>query len=140
MPECKLVNCAAVLVTPDLRRAVDWYREKLDFRAVEHFDSPEPFAAAYRDSVEIVLVQGKCGAVERNRVRYGAGYDAFLAPASPAEVDVFHAEIASRGVKIVRPPARTSYGVREMVFEDVDGRWIGVGCIEDEREFVGKGK
>jgi catechol 2,3-dioxygenase-like lactoylglutathione lyase family enzyme len=137
MPACRLVNCAAVFPTPDLRRAVDWYREKLAFRAVEKFDAPEPFAALYRDGVEIILVRAESGTVERNRVRYGAGYDAYLAPEDPAQVDAFHAELSGRGVKIVRPPERTAYGSREMVFEDVDGRWIGVGCIEDENAFRG---
>jgi catechol 2,3-dioxygenase-like lactoylglutathione lyase family enzyme len=136
MPDSRLVNCAAVLVTPDLRRAVDWYREKLAFRAVEKFDAPEPFAALYRDSVEIILVQAKSGTVERNRIRYGAGYDAYLAPADPAGVDAFYSEISEWGVKIVQPPERTAYGSREMAFEDVDGRWIGVGCLEDREAFL----
>jgi catechol 2,3-dioxygenase-like lactoylglutathione lyase family enzyme len=138
MAGSKLVNGAIVLVTPDLRRAVDWYREKLGFRAVEKWDFPEPFAALYRDSVEIILVQSKFGTVERNRIRYGAGYDAYLAPGTPAEVDAFHEEIAARGVRIVQPPVLTAYGSREMVFEDVDGRCIGVGCIADQEVFSGK--
>jgi catechol 2,3-dioxygenase-like lactoylglutathione lyase family enzyme len=135
MHECKLTNCAAVLITPDLRRAVDWYRDKLGFRAVEHFEFFEPFAAMYRDSVEIVLVQGKFGSVERNGIRYGAGFDVLFAPATPDEVDAFHEEIAARGVKVILPPAGTPYGVRQTVFEDVDGRWIGVLCIDDEAKF-----
>lgn len=127
MAESKLVNGAIILVTPDIRKTAGWYREKLGFRVVEKFDLPEPFAALYRDSVEIVLVQLKFGPVERNRIRYGAGYDAYLAP-----------EIAARGVKVVQPPALTAYGSRELVFEDVDGRWIGVGCIQDEGVFLGQ--
>jgi catechol 2,3-dioxygenase-like lactoylglutathione lyase family enzyme len=138
MAEYKLVNCAAVLVVPDVRKTADWYREKLGFRVVEKFDSPEPFAAIYRDSIELVLVQSKFGAVERNRIRYGAGYDAFLAPESPEGVDGVHAEFAGRGVRIVQAPAWTPYGVYEFVFEDADGRWIGVGCIRGAASFEEK--
>jgi catechol 2,3-dioxygenase-like lactoylglutathione lyase family enzyme len=138
MPECKLVNCAAVLVAPDIRKTADWYREKLGFRVVEHFHSPEPFAAMYRNSVEFILVQAKLGTVEPNRVRYGAGYDAYLSPESPAAMERFHMELTAKGVRIVQPPVLTAYGSRELVFEDIDSRWIGVGCIEDEAVFLGK--
>jgi catechol 2,3-dioxygenase-like lactoylglutathione lyase family enzyme len=138
MPECKLVNSAAVLVTPDIRKAADWYREKLGFRVVEHFSSPEPFAALYRDSVEFILVQAKFGTVERNHVRYGAGYDAYLSPESPPAMERFLMKLTAQGVRIVQPPVLTAYGSRELVFEDIDGRWIGVGCIEDEAVFLGK--
>jgi catechol 2,3-dioxygenase-like lactoylglutathione lyase family enzyme len=137
MTKFKLVNCAAVLIAPDVRKTADWYREKLKFRVVEKFDSPEPFAAVYRDSVELILVQAKFGSVERNRSRYGAGYDVFLAPENPAGVDGLHAEFAARGVRIVQAPEWTSYGTREFVFEDVDGRLIGVGCIRDTASFTG---
>ncbi len=61
MAESKLVNGAAVLVTPDLRRAAYWYREKIGFRVAENYDSPEPFASMYRDLVEIILVQSNSG-------------------------------------------------------------------------------
>ena len=138
MPEYKLANCAAVLVVPDVRKTAGWYREKLGFRIVEKYDAPEPFAAIYRDSIELILVQSKFGTVEPNRTRYGAGYDIFLTPESPAGVDGLHAEFASQGVRIVRAPEWTAYGVYEFVFEDADGRLIGVGCIRDAASFESK--
>src|SRR4030042_1443497 len=131
MAETKLVNCAAVLVVPDVRKTAGWDNEKNGFRVVDKFDSPEPFAAIYRDSVELILVQSKFGTVERNRIRYGAGYDAFLAPESPEGIDGLHAEFAEGGVRIVQAPVWTPYGVYEFVFEDVDGRWIGVGGVRE---------
>jgi catechol 2,3-dioxygenase-like lactoylglutathione lyase family enzyme len=138
MKKPRLVNCAAVLVTPDIRKAVDWYRDKLGFRVTENFDQPEPFAALYRDSIELILIQSKFGKFESNRARYGAGYDVYLAPEKPADVDLIQSELAARGVKIVQPHVLTSYGSRELVFEDVDGRLIGVGCIEEEAVFRGE--
>ncbi len=136
MSDCRLINAAPVLAVSDLRRSVEWYKAKAGFHAVEHLESDEPFAALYRDAVEIILVQAQFGTVERNRVRYGAGYDLFLAPESPEQVDTFHAELAARDVRIIRGPALAPYGVREFVFEDADGRWIGVGCIQDEGAFL----
>lgn len=126
-----------VLVTPRIENTAGYYRDVLGFRVVEHYAQPEKFAALYRDAVEIVLVQSQFGTVRSNRAQYGAGYDAYLVPESPAAVDTFYAEIKARGAKIAQPPARTSYGSREFVLEDVDGRLIGVGCIEDEATFFG---
>jgi catechol 2,3-dioxygenase-like lactoylglutathione lyase family enzyme len=58
----KLDNAAAVFITPDVRRAAAYYVEVFGFTVVEHYDAPEPFAAIYRDSVEILLVQARTGA------------------------------------------------------------------------------
>ena len=138
MSNSKLSSCAIVLVTPDIESAARYYREVLGFRVVEHYEQAEKFAALYRDSVEIVLVQAQFGKVQPNRARYGAGFDAYLVPESPRAVDEFYEEIRARGAKIVQPPARTAYGSREFVLEDIDGRLIGVGCIQDEATFFGE--
>ncbi len=133
----KLSSCAIVLVTPGIENTASYYRDVLGFRVVEHYAQPEKFAALYRGSVEIVLVQSQFGTVRSNRAQYGAGYDAYLVPENPAAVDSFYAEIKARGAKIAQPPAKTAYGSREFVIEDIDGRLIGVGCIEDEAAFFG---
>ena len=137
MSDAKLSSCAIVFVTPDIKRAVHYYHDVLGFRAVEHYQQAEKFAALYRDAVEIVLVQAAFGTIQSNQVRYGAGYDAYLVPESIEAVRTFHDEIAARGAKIVQPPILTSYGSIEFVFEDIDGRRIGVGLIKDENVFFG---
>ena len=58
-------------------------------------------------------------------------------PESIEAVRAFHDEIAARGATIVQPPVLTSYGSIEFVFEDNDGRRIGVGLIRDEEVFFG---
>ncbi len=133
----KLSSSAIVLVTPGIENTASYYRDVLGFRVVEHYAQPEKFAALYRDAVEIVLVQSKFGTVRSNRAQYGAGYDAYLVPESPAAVDNFYEEIKAKGARIAQPPAKTTYGSREFVLEDIDGRLIGVGCIEDETVFFG---
>jgi catechol 2,3-dioxygenase-like lactoylglutathione lyase family enzyme len=135
MNPSKLSSCAIVFVTPDIEKATRYYREVLGFRAVEHYDRPEKFAALYRDAVEIVLVQSQYGIIQPNRAAYGAGYDAYLVPESLEAVDAFYHEIESKGAKIVQPPVVTSYGSREFVFADGDGRLIGVGLIRDKDVF-----
>jgi uncharacterized glyoxalase superfamily protein PhnB len=136
----RLDNIAVVFVAPDLRRTVAYYRDVFGFEAVEHYEAPEPFAALYRDSVEIVVVQAARGEVESNKARYGAGFDAYLDPESVASVDLFYVELKEKGAKIVCEPALTPYGSYEFVVEDVDGRQIGIGRIRDEDVFFRNGR
>jgi catechol 2,3-dioxygenase-like lactoylglutathione lyase family enzyme len=137
MSNSKLSSCAIVLVTPEIEKTASYYRGILGFRIVQHYNRQEKFAALYRDSVEIVLVQAQYGSVRSNLVNYGAGYDAYLVPENPDAVEAFFLEIQARGAKIMQPPAVTSYGSLEFVFEDIDGRSIGVGCIRDDDTFFG---
>lgn len=138
MINSKLSGCAIVFVTADIRKTASYYRDILGFRVVEHYNRQEKFAALYCDSVEIVLIQSQFGTVQSNRINYGAGYDAYLVPENPAAVETFYSEIRARGAKITQAPAITSYGSMEFVFEDIDGRLIGVGCIRDDETFFGK--
>jgi uncharacterized glyoxalase superfamily protein PhnB len=76
--------------------------------------------------------------VRSNQENYGAGYDAYLVPETLEAVRDFYKEIEARGAKIVRPPVTTAYGSLEFVFEDVDGRQVGVGLIKNKDIFFGK--
>jgi catechol 2,3-dioxygenase-like lactoylglutathione lyase family enzyme len=133
----KLDNAPAILPTPDVRRTAAYYRDVFGFTVVEHLDAGEPFAAVYRDRVEFVLVQTKHGKFEPNRLRYGAGFDAYVDPDTVEGVDEICEELRSRGARIVREPAMTDYGSYEMVVEDVDGRHVGIGRVADRAFFGG---
>jgi catechol 2,3-dioxygenase-like lactoylglutathione lyase family enzyme len=135
MSYSRLSNGIIVFVTSDVRKTATYYQDILGFRAVEHYDKEEPFAALYRDAAEIVIVQAKYGDVVSNRVRYGAGYDAYLDPESVEDVDVLYADLKEKGATIISPPAVTAYGSYEFVIEDIDGRLIGIGKIRDSEVF-----
>ena len=138
MANSKLSSCAIVFVTTDIEKTASYYRDILGFQLVEHYDRQEKFAALYRDSVEVVLVQSQFGTIRSNRDNYGAGYDAYLVPENPAAVKIFYTELRARGAKITEAPVMTTYGSLEFVLEDIDGRLIGVGCIRDDETFFGK--
>jgi catechol 2,3-dioxygenase-like lactoylglutathione lyase family enzyme len=138
MKKTKLSSCAIVFVTNDIEKTANYYRNVLGFRVVEHYDRKEKFAALYLDSVEIILVQAQFGSIQSNQVRYGAGFDAYLVPESPEAVEIFYDEIRTNGAKITQKPAMTTYGSLEFVFEDIEGRLIGVGCIKNEATFLGE--
>jgi catechol 2,3-dioxygenase-like lactoylglutathione lyase family enzyme len=135
LKRAKLDNAAAVFITPDVRRTALYYDEVFGFTVVEHYDAEEPFAAIYRDSVEILLVQAKRGEFQPNAVRYGAGFDIYLDPDTVEGVDSTFAELTAKGARIVREPAMTPYGTYEFVVEDVDGRLIGIGRIRERETF-----
>ena len=138
MSEARLDNAPVILPAPDVARTAAWYRDVLGFRVVEHLEAAEPFAAAYRDAVELVFVQIAGGAAfQPNRVRYGAGYDVYLDPDTVAGVDEIFAEVVARGASVVRPPAMVAYGSYEFVVEDPDGRWVCVGRVADRAFFKG---
>ena len=131
----KLANVAPVLVARDVRSTAAFYRKVFGFTVVEHYDATEPFAAIYRDDVEIILVQARHGSVESNRARYGSGYDVYIDPETVEGVDEMYAELAAKGAVIRGKPAITPYGSYEFIVEDVDGRLIGNGRIRDESRF-----
>lgn len=135
MSTARLDNAAAVFITPDVRRTAGYYREVFGFTVVEHYDVEEVFAAIYRDSVEILLVQARHGDFQPNTVRYGVGFDIYLDPDTVEGVDSMYEELKAKGARIVREPTMTLYGTYEFVVEDVDGRLIGIGRIRDRETF-----
>jgi catechol 2,3-dioxygenase-like lactoylglutathione lyase family enzyme len=137
MDKAKLDNAPVLLPTPDVSKTAAYYRDILGFLVIEHLDAEDPFAAAYRDEVELVFVQMKSGEFLPNHVRYGAGYDVYLDPDTVDGVDEIYAEVVAAGAHIVREPAMVGYGSYEFVLEDVDGRWVGVGRVRDRSFFRG---
>ena len=129
------VNLCPVFLTADIRKTVQYYVEKLGFHYAQHYDRIENFATIYRDEIEFIIVQAKKGEVLSNSVRYGAGYDAYIDPATMDGIDLVFAEYESKGVKILARPHETTYGSYEFVFEDCDGRQIGVGRIFDKATY-----
>mgnify|MGYP006291950337 CR=1 FL=1 len=131
----RFVNACPVFVSEDVQKTVDFYTEKLGFQAARHFDKPNSFATLYRDEVEFVIVQAKQGRTASNLQQYGAGYDAYIDTATPEGVDPIYDSFKAKGVRIVSEPHITTYGSYEFVFEDIDGRHIGVGRIVNKAVF-----
>ncbi|MTI71568.1 MAG: glyoxalase [Firmicutes bacterium] len=133
--EVKLANACPILISEDVKKTVKYYVEKLGFTYAKHYEHIESFAALYRDSVELVVVQSKFGNVKSNTKRYGAGYDVYIDPDTVKGVDILYQEFVSKGVKIFSKPSKTDYGSYEFVLEDIDGRLIGIGRIYDYNTF-----
>jgi catechol 2,3-dioxygenase-like lactoylglutathione lyase family enzyme len=135
MKNVKFTNVCPVLVSEDIVKTVDFYVEKLGFKYAKHYDKIDNFATLYRDSIELVVVQSKFGKVESNTKRHGAGYDIYIDPDTIDGVDEIYQEFLSNGVKVIEKPRRTDYGSYEFIVEDIDGRLIGIGLIEDNKVY-----
>ncbi len=133
--QVKLANICPVFVSEDVRRTTEYYVNVLGFKYASHFDKVDQFAALYRDSVEIVVVQKQKGNVESNQKRYGNGFDAYIDPDTLEGVNTLFHEFQAKQVKIITEPKITDYGSYEFVFEDIDGRMIGVGLIANKDTF-----
>jgi len=131
----KLVNICPVFLTDDIIKTTDYYIKKLGFKYAKHFDKIDNFATVYRDSVEIIIVQKRKGQIESNREKYGNGYDAYIDTDTLDGVKELFNEYKQNGVRIIREPFMTDYGSLEFVFEDIDGRNIGVGLIANNETY-----
>jgi len=77
----------------------------------------------------------KTGTIESNMRKYGNGFDAYIDTDTIEGVDIIYKEFTKKGVKILSEPKMTDYGSYEFVFEDIDGRNIGMGLIKNEKEY-----
>jgi len=90
-----------VFVSADVKKTLGYYTNVLGFKYADHTDSTEKFAAVYRDSIEIILVQKMKGEIESNMSRYGNGEDAYICPDTIERVDELYNEFTQKGVKII---------------------------------------
>lgn len=125
-----LFGSSCIFCVPDIQRTAAYYQDCLGFDAVAYLQCEEPHICLYRDSVEIILLQADTDKTDRvipNRELYGYGYDAYL---YTDDQETLEADLAAKGVRIVRPLTTTDYQNREFVIEDIDGRWLAFGLKE----------
>lgn len=112
------------------RRSAEYYRDLLGF-------SLDPVDGVFQPNPD--EPGGVYAIVEREGVRVHfqirRGDEAGL-PRRPLDRDVYvyvadveglHAELVSRGARILQPPTTAPYGLREIVVEDLDGHRLAFG-------------
>lgn len=124
----KLLGSSSILASPDIIRTAAYYSDLLGFRRVDYLDAGEPHICLYRDGVEIILLQSAVAAVHPNRELYGYGYDYdYDAYLYTEDFDELQSELLAKGANLVRPLQTTDYRNRELVVEDINGRWLAFG-------------
>ncbi len=119
-----------IFPTPNIKRTAEFYVKNLEFNAVEYLNCAEPHICLYKDDIEIILTDSKGKSVITNREQYGYGYDAYIIVDNQEELQK---EFDSKGLKIVKRLSVTDYNNKELVLEDVDGRWLGFGVKLDTK-------
>ncbi len=126
----KMYMTHPVFPTPNIKRAAEFYVKNLEFNAVEYLNCAGPHICLYKDDFEIILTDSKGKSVITNREQYGYGYDAYIIVDNQEELQK---EFNSKGLKIVKRLSVTDYNNKELVLEDVDGRWLGFGVKLDTK-------
>ena len=119
-----IMGLSCIFPVPDIQKTAEFYISKLGFRAVEYSECQEPHICLYKDSVEIILLQSNTDTVLPNRKLYGYGYDAYLYTENQESLEK---DFMEKGINIVRPLHMTDYQNKELVIEDLDGRWLAFG-------------
>lgn len=128
----KMYMTHPVFPTPNIKRTAEFYVKNLEFNAVEYLNCAEPHICLYKDDIEIILTDSKGKSVITNREQYGYGYDAYIIVDNQEELQK---EFDSKGLKIVKRLSVTDYNNKELVLEDVDGRWLGFGVKLDTNKW-----
>ena len=117
-----------IFPTPNIRKTADFYVEKLGFNAVEYLNSKEPHICLYKDDIEIILTDSKGQKVVPNHELYGYGYDVYIIVNNQEKLQK---EFDSKRLKVVKRLSITDYNNKELVLEDIDGRWLAFGVKLD---------
>ncbi|MBQ3876584.1 MAG: glyoxalase [Oscillospiraceae bacterium] len=126
----KMYMTHPIFPTPNIKRTAEFYVKNLEFNAVEYLNCAEPHICLYKDDIEIILTDSKGKSVITNREQYGYGYDAYIIVDNQEELQK---EFDSKSLKIVKRLSVTDYNNKELVLEDVDGRWLGFGVKLDTK-------
>jgi catechol 2,3-dioxygenase-like lactoylglutathione lyase family enzyme len=119
-----LVSAPHFLVA-DVRRAAEYYRDKLGFRIIGYFfEEPPVFGMVDRDRAEIHLRRADDGLKGSNGERVGDALDCYI---RVDDVEALHAEFNERGAEITLAPTLQSYGMKEVYVRDPDGYTICFG-------------
>lgn len=111
-----ITKAAPQFLVSELARAIRFYGDQLGFTTDFVYD--DFYASVSRDGATIHL---KCAAkneAERLHRKSGEHLDAFLEVTDVASI---HAELADRGVTLLRPMAERPWGAVDFYVEDPDG-------------------
>lgn len=122
-----LIGLSCIFPTGDIRKTAEYYKTKLEFDIVEYLQSEQPHICMYKDNIEIILTQANNEEIKPNRMLYGYGYDAYIYTNNQLELQE---KFKKAGVKIAIQLTQTDYNNKELVIEDIDGRWIAFGLKE----------
>jgi catechol 2,3-dioxygenase-like lactoylglutathione lyase family enzyme len=113
-----LTNIAPHFLVADLRRAAEYYRDKLGFEILPYFGEPPVFTMVKREGLLIQLALMEAGRGGSNRKWREEGIDAYL---WVNDVAALHGEFMATQADVIEAPTGRIYGMKEMTVRDLDG-------------------
>jgi catechol 2,3-dioxygenase-like lactoylglutathione lyase family enzyme len=123
----KLESHAPVLLVDDVRRAGDYYRDRLGFEVTYYDRIPSHYAYAARDGVYLHFARFD-GAQPRPNSD-AAPPDMFDVYIYVDDVEAVHEELVGRGANVMHGPVDQGYGVREIRVRDPHGYILAFGKV-----------
>ena len=117
-PTVSLRGAAPVFVVADVGRSVAHYRDALGFRVEFTYGEPAFYAGVERDNV---LIHLQAASDTARPTGQGSIY-VFV-----TKVDALHAELKSRGARVLKEPRDYPYGMRDFDVGDLDGNRLAFG-------------
>ena len=117
----KTRHAAPVFQVADLEASIRHYTEVLGFSPDFRFGD---YAGVKRGDVCLHL----CGHTIHQRPVGGGTVYIFCAE----PVDTYHAELVTRGAKLIAPPKDYAYGMRDFMVVDLDGNHLAFGCRSED--------
>ena len=121
-----------VLCVNDVPRSLKHYSEVLGFDIEWEWSEPEAFEKPEHATFASVC-RGECAIFLCEKGQGTPGAWLCLNVSSSEELDTLHKEYQKSGAKIVQEPQDYSWGMREMIVEDLDGNTFRMGCAIEEK-------
>ena len=122
-----LTGHATVLLVEDVKRALEYYRDRLGFEISEYDRLPEHYGYASRDDCHVHFASFEGVAPRPNsEVAPPDMFDIYL---WVDDVDAFHAELVERGADVIQEPVDQGYGLRDVRVRDPHGYVLAFGKI-----------
>ena len=123
--QSQVIDTAAVFVTADLQRAVEFYTQALGFSCNIDWSTKPTFAICQCAGAAIMLKLADTPSQPNRHLT--PGLDLFDAYFWVRDIDAVYAGLKARGAPIAAGPVKRIHGCTEVMVEDPDGRLICFG-------------
>src|SRR5215210_1161350 len=118
-----LTGLAPVLIVPEIREALDWYRDRLGFTVDAWEPAPATYGYAWRDDCHIHFNQGEQPRPNHEVVQPDL-FDVYL---WVDDVRALHDELVERGADVLHEPLERPWRMLEIRVQDPFGYILAFG-------------